>query len=128
MQPRTPLKRPEGTQALRATRQNVDTSRFHKKPPHPPAVLLVLVLLKLPDFLAAAAADPHRVVPPAGRHGAAPLGAVVAHSLATGAAVVDVETRGELPLALAAGADVLIRDPVGRPGGVLHQAWTGSSS
>lgn len=93
--------------------------------------LLLPVLLELPGFLVAAAADPHRVVPAAGGHGAALLRAVVAHALATGATVVDGETRGELPLALVAGVDVLIWDPVGRASCVLHQAWTqrkGSSS
>lgn len=90
---------------------------FLNRPP------LCLVLLELPGFLVAAVADPHWVVPATGGHGAPLLRAVVAHSLATGAAVVDGETWGELPLALAAGVDVLIWDPVGRPSCVLHQAW-----
>lgn len=82
----------------------------------------LVFLLELPRFLVAAVADPHRVVPAAGGHGASLLRAVVAHALATGATVVDGETGGELPLALAAGVDVLIRDPVGRASCVLHQA------
>ncbi len=86
--------------------------------------LLLLVLLELPRFLVTAVADPHWVVPAAGGHGASLLRAVVAHALATGATVVDGEARGELPLALAAGVDVLIWDPVGRASRVLHQAWT----
>lgn len=82
------------------------------------------LLLELPRFLTAAVADPHRVVPAAGGHRAPLLRAVVAHALAAGATVVDGETRGELPLALAAGGDVLIWDPVSRAGRVLHQTWT----
>lgn len=88
-------------------------------------------MLELPSFLVAAVADPHRVVPAAGRHGSPLLRAVVAHPLATGAAVVDGKTWGELTLALVTGVDVLIGDPVGWASCVLHQAWVqrrGSSS
>lgn len=84
--------------------------------------LHLLVLLELPSFLVAAAADPHRVVPAAGGDGTSLLRAVVTHSLAAGAAVVDGETWGELPLALVAGVDVLVWNPVGWTSGVLHQA------
>lgn len=88
-------------------------------------------MLELPSFLVAAVADPHRVVPAAGGHGSPLLRAVVTHPLATGAAVVDGKTWGELALALVAGVDVLIGDPVGWASCVLHQAWAqrrGSSS
>lgn len=78
------------------------------------------VLLEFPGFLATAVADAHRVVPASGRHRAALLRAVVTHSLAAGAAVVDGQTRRELPLALAAGLNVLVWDPVGRASSVLY--------
>lgn len=81
--------------------------------------------LQLAGLLVAAVADPHGVVPAAGRHGPSLLGAVVAHSLATGAAVVDGEARRELSLALVAGADVLVGDPVGRACRVLHDSCGG---
>lgn len=84
----------------------------------------LLPLLELPGFFVAAVTDPHRVVPAARWHGPPPLRAVVAHALATGTAVVDGEARGELSLALTAGVDVLVRDPVGRASCVFHQAWT----
>lgn len=38
--------------------------------------------------------------------------------------MVDRKARGELPVALAAGADVLIRDPVGRSSCVFYKTWT----
>lgn len=76
----------------------------------------------------AAGTDPHRVVPASGRHSPPPLRAVIADALATGAAVVDGEARGELPLTLAADVDVLVGDPVGRACRVLHQAWTHKSA
>lgn len=63
------------------------------------------------------------MVPASGWHGPPPLGAVVADALATGAAVMDGEAGGELPLALAAAVDVLVRDPVSRASCVFHQAW-----
>lgn len=98
----------------------------------PPSLcILLLVLLELPGFLVTAVADPHWVVPATGGHCTSLLGAVVTHALAACATVVDGETWGELPLALATGVDVLIWDPVGRASCVLHQAWTqrrGSSS
>lgn len=79
-------------------------------------------LLELARFLVAAVTNTHRMVPASRGHRAALRGAVVTHALAAGAAVVDGEAGGELPLALAAAADVLVRHPVGWPGGVLHQA------
>lgn len=84
---------------------------------------LLLVLLEVSGFLVAAVTDPHRVVPASGWHGPPPLGAVVADALATGAAVMDGKAGGELPLALAAAVDVLVRDPVSRASCVFHQAW-----
>lgn len=89
-----------------------------------PICLLLLVVLELPSFLVAAVADPHWVVPAAGGHCSPLLRTVIAHPLAAGATVVDGETWGELPLALVAGVDVLIGDPISRTSGVLHQAWT----
>lgn len=89
-----------------------------------PLWLLLLVLLELPSFLVAAVADPHWVVPAAGGHGSPLLRTVITHPLAAGATVVDGETWGELPLAIVAGVDVLIRDPISRASCVLHQAWT----
>lgn len=83
------------------------------------------MLLELPGFLVAAIAHPHRVVPAARGHGPSLLRAVVAHSLTTGAAVVDGEARGELPLALVAGVDVLVGDPVGWAGRILYYSWGG---
>lgn len=80
-------------------------------------------MLELPGSLAAAVADPHRVVPAAGRHGAAFLRAVVTHALTAGAAVVDGQAWLELLLALAAGVNVLIGDPVSWASCVLDQAW-----
>lgn len=62
------------------------------------------------------------MIPATGGHGASLLGAVFTHALTTGATVMDGETRGELPLALAARVDVLIWDPVGRACCVFHQA------
>lgn len=82
----------------------------------------MLLLLELPSFLVAAIADPHWVVPAAGGHGTPLLRTVVAYALATGTAVVDGQAWRELLLALVAGVDVLIRDPVGWAGCVLHQA------
>lgn len=81
------------------------------------------LLLELPSFLVAAGANPHRVVPAAGWHGPSLLRAVVAHALTAGATVMDGEAWGELPLALIAGVDVLIWNPVGRPSRILHQSW-----
>lgn len=107
--------------------QNISSSICRGGNPSPfshPLTPAPLVLLELPGFLTAAVADPHRVVPTAGGHRAPLLRAVVTHALATGATVVDGETRGELPLALAAGGDVLIWDPVSRAGCILHQTWT----
>lgn len=86
----------------------------------PVTVSRLPVLLEFSGFLATAVADPHRVVPAAGRNGAALLRAVIAHSLAAGAAVVDGQTWRELPLALTAGLDVLVWDPVGGPSGILY--------
>lgn len=82
-----------------------------------------LLLLELPGFLVAAVADPHCVVPASRRHGPPPQRAVATHTLATGAAVMDGEARGELSLALVTGMDVLVGDPVGRAGCVFYQAW-----
>lgn len=87
-----------------------------------PASLTLLLLLELPGFLIAAVADPHRVVPASRFHSPSPPRAVVAYALATGAAVVDGEARGELSLALIAAVDVLVRDPVGRTSCIFHQA------
>lgn len=84
--------------------------------------VVLLVLLEIPSFLVATGADPHRVVPAAGGHGTALLRAVIAHALPTGPTVMDGEARGELSLALVAGVNVLIWDPVGRASGVFHQA------
>lgn len=82
-----------------------------------------LLLLELPGFLVAAVADPHRVVPAARWHRPPPLRAVATYTLATGAAVMDGEARGELSLALVTGMDVLVGDPVGWAGCVFNQAW-----
>lgn len=84
---------------------------------------LSLVLLKLACFLVTAGADAHRVVPTSRGNGAPLGGAVVAHALSTGATMVDGEAGGELTLAVAAGVDVLVRDPVGWARCVFHQAW-----
>lgn len=82
------------------------------------------VLLEFPGLLAAYAADPHRVIPTPGGDGTPLLRAVFAHALTASAAVVDGEARGrKVPLAAAAGLDVLVWDPVGRTCGFLHQAW-----
>lgn len=81
------------------------------------------MLLELPSFLVAAIADPHWVVPATGGHGTPLLRTVVAYALATGPAVVDGQAWGELPLALVAGVDVLIGDPVGWASCILYQAW-----
>ena len=75
----------------------------------------------------AGVADSHGVVPAAGGHGAPLRGALVTHALAARAAVVDGQARRELPLALAAGLDVLVGDPVGGARRVLHQAWEGGA-
>lgn len=83
-----------------------------------------LKLLQLASLLVAAVADPHRVVPATGRHGPSLLGAVVAHPLSTGATVVDGEAWRELSLALVAGVDVLVGDPVGRASRILYDSCT----
>lgn len=78
--------------------------------------------LKFSGFLVAAGAHAHGVVPAARRHGAALRGAVVAHSLAAGAAVVLGQLGSELALAVVARQDVLVGHPVGRTSCVFHQA------
>lgn len=77
-------------------------------------------LLKFSGFLVAAGADAHGVVPAPRRNRTALRGAVVAHSLATGAAVVLGQLGSEVALAVVAGQDVLVRHPVGRTGGIFH--------
>lgn len=77
-------------------------------------------LLKFSRFLVAAGAHAHWVVPAPRRNRTALWGAVVAHSLATRAAVVLGQLGSEVALAVVAGQDVLVRHPVGRTGCVFH--------
>lgn len=77
-------------------------------------------LLKFSGFLVAAGAHAHRVVPATRWNGSALGGAVIAHSLATGAAVVLGQLGSELALAVVARQDVLVRNPVGRTSCVFH--------
>lgn len=77
-------------------------------------------LLKVSGFLVAAGANAHGVVPAAGRDRAALRGAVVAHSLSAGAAVVLGQLGSELALAVVAGQDVLVGHPVGGTSGIFH--------
>lgn len=81
--------------------------------------------LKFSGFLAAARAHAHWVVPAPRWNRTTLRGAVVAHSLATGAAVVLGQLGSELALAVVAGQDVLVRHPVGRTSGIFHQTYTG---
>lgn len=62
------------------------------------------------------------MVPTSGGDGTAIRGAFVAHALATGTAVVLRQLGSELALAVVAGEDVLVGHPIGRAGGILHQA------
>lgn len=78
--------------------------------------------LKFSRFLVAAVAHAHWVIPAARRNRSALRGAVVAHPLAAGAAMVLGQLGSELTLAVVAGQDVLIRHPVGRTGCFFHQA------
>lgn len=82
-------------------------------------------MLKVPRFLVAAHAHAHGVVPAPRGHGPPLRRAVVAHSLATGAAVVLGQLGSEVATAVVAGQDVLVGHPVGRAGGVLHQTCKG---
>lgn len=77
-------------------------------------------LLKFSWLLVAAYAHPHRVIPAPRRDGSTLRGAVVAHSLATGAAVVLGQLDSELATAVVAGQDVLVGHPVGRTGGIFY--------
>lgn len=82
-------------------------------------------MLKSPRFLVAARAHAHGVVPAPRGHGPTLRRAVVAHSLATSAAVVLGELGSELTAAVVARQDVLVGHPVGGTGGVFHQAYKG---
>ena len=77
-------------------------------------------LLKFSRFLVAVGTHAHRVVPAARRDRPALGGAVVTHSLATGAAVVLGQLGSEVALAVVAGQDVLVRHPVGRTSRIFH--------
>lgn len=82
-------------------------------------------VLKVPRFLVAARAHAHGVVPTPRGHGPTLRRAVVAHSLATGAAVVLGQLGSELTTAVVAGQDVLVGHPVGRTGGIFYQTYKG---
>lgn len=70
----------------------------------------------------AAVAHPDRVVPAAGGHGLDASGALAAHALSAGPAVVLGHDGREGLGALVALGDVLVRHPVVRPSHVLHEA------
>lgn len=84
-----------------------------------------LALLKVSRVLTTVSTDPDRVVPAPRGYGTTLGRAVIAHALATRPAVVFGQLGAELTLAVVTAQDVLVRDPVGRPGSVLHQAWGG---
>lgn len=67
--------------------------------------------------------DADRVVPATGGHRAALGGATAADTLATRPAVVLGHTGGEGFAAPVALHDLLVGDPVVRPGHSLHKAW-----
>lgn len=67
--------------------------------------------------------DADRVVPATGGHGAALGGATAADTLATCPAVVLGHTGGEGFSALMALHNLLVGDPVVRPGHSLHKTW-----
>lgn len=77
-------------------------------------------MLKVPRFLVAACAHAHGMVPAPRGYGPSLRRAVVAHSLATGAAVVLGQLGSEVTAAVVAGQDVLVGHPVGRTGGVFY--------
>ena len=77
--------------------------------------------LKVTGLFIAVKADSDRMVPASRGDSPAVVGTLVAEALSAGPAVVFRELDAELLPAAVAVQDLMVRDPVGRPGCILHQ-------
>ena len=86
-----------------------------------PFTLLIVFFLKVTRLFIAVKADSDRMVPASRGDSPAVVGTLVAEALSAGPAVVLRELDAELLPAAVAVQDLVVWDPVGRPGRILHQ-------
>lgn len=79
--------------------------------------------LKVTGLFIAVEADSDWMVPATRGDSPAVMGALVAEALSASSAVVFGELDAELLAAVVAVQDLMVRHPVGRPGGIFHQAY-----